>query len=101
MLKKGYWIKFSHNTNYHFIHVKDVASAVALCILIFNIAKNKIYIVSDDNNQFNLHKIYANTYNVKLHIIPIPARLVKLIIKYFYLPKKLLNFFLTISSEIY
>ena len=56
-IEKGYWIKFSHNTNYHFIHVKDVATAVALCIFNLNIAKNKIYIVSDDNNQFNLHKI--------------------------------------------
>ena len=101
LLKKGFWFKFSDNTNYHFIHVKDVASAVTLCIFNLNIAKNKIYIVSDDNNQFNLHKVYSNAYNSKLHIIPIPARLVKLIIKYFFLPKKLLNFFLTISSEIY
>lgn len=101
LLKKGFWFKFSDYTNYHFIHVKDVALAVVLCIFNLNIAKNKIYIVSDDNNQFDLHKIYSNTYNVKLHIIPIPARLVKLIIKYLFLPKKLLNFFLTISSEIY
>ena len=100
LLKKGFWFKFSNNTNYHFIHVKDVASAVTLCIFNLNIAKNKIYIVSDDNNQLNLHKIYSNTYNVKLHIIPTPSRLIKLIIKYFFLPKKLLNFLLTISSEI-
>lgn len=100
LLKKGFWLKFSVSTNYHFIHVKDVAAAVSLCILHLKISRNKIYIVSDDNNQFNLHKIYSNKYNVKLYIIPIPAMLVKLIIKYFFLPKKILNFFLTISSEI-
>ena len=100
LLKKGFWLKFSASTNYHFIHVKDVAVVISLCILNLKMSRNKIYIVSDNNNQFNLHKIYANRYNVKLHIIPIPAMLIKLIIKYFYLPKKILNFFLTISSEI-
>jgi nucleoside-diphosphate-sugar epimerase len=100
LLKKGIWIKCSHDTRYHFIHAKDVAAAVWLCILNLRISRNKIYIVADDNNQFHLHKIYAKNYNLKLLTIPISLRFLKLITRYFFLPKKILNLFFTISSEI-
>ena len=100
LLNKGIWFKCSYNTRYHFIHAKDVASAVLLCIFNLRRSRNKIYIVADDNNQFQLHKIYAKSYNLKLLIIPISFRFLMLISKYFFLPKKILNLFFTISSEI-
>ena len=99
LLNKGIWFKCSYNTRYHFIHVKDVASAVLLCILNLRSSRNKIYIVSDDNNQFELHKIYEKNYNLKLLTIPIPFNFLQLITKYFFLPQKVLNLFFTISSE--
>ena len=63
LLNKGIWLKCSNNTKYHFIHAKDVALAVLLCIFNLKISKNKVYIVSDVNNQFQLHKIYAKRNN--------------------------------------
>ena len=100
LLKKGIWFKCSYNTRYHFINAIDVASAVLLCVFNLRRSRNKIYIVADDNNQFQLHKVYAKSYNLKLLIIPISFRFLKLISKYFFLPKKILNLFFTISSEI-
>ena len=100
LLKKGIWFKCSYNTRYHFIHAIDVASAVLLCVFNLRRSRNKIYIVADDNNQFQIHKVYAKSYNLKLLIIPISFRFLKLISKYFFLPKKILNLFFTISSEI-
>lgn len=100
LLKKGIWFKCSNNSRYHFIHAKDVASAVSLCVFNSKISRNKIYIVSDDNNQLQLHKIYAKNYNRNLLKISISSRLLKFITKYFFLPKKIQNLFLTISSEI-
>ena len=100
LLKKGIWIKCSYETRYHFIHAKDVASAVWLCILNLKISRNKIYIVADDVNQFHLHTVYAKNYNLKVLSIPISLTFLRLITKYFFLPKKILNLFFTISSEI-
>ena len=100
LLKKGIWFKCSYNTRYHFIHAIDVASAVLLCIFNLKRSRNKIFIVADDTNQFQLHKVYAKSYNLKLLTIPISFRFLKLISKYFFLPKKILNLFFTISSEI-
>ena len=62
-------------------------------------SKNKIYNISDDINQFQLHEIYAKTFKLKLFIIPISLRLLNLIIKPLLIPKKIFNFFLTISSQ--
>ena len=100
LLKKGVWFKCSVQTKYHYIHAKDIASAVLLCILHFKKSRNKIYNVSDDINQSQLHKIYSMRYKVKLLIIPISLEILKLIIRYIPLPKKIFNFFLTISSQI-
>jgi len=100
LLKKAIWFKCSNNTKYHFIHAKDVASAVLLSIFNLKNSRNKIYIVSDDNNQLQLHKIYAKSYNIKLLIIPISLKLLNFINKYLILPRKIINFFFTISSTI-
>ncbi|MDC1043988.1 NAD(P)-dependent oxidoreductase [Candidatus Pelagibacter ubique] len=100
LLKKGIWFKCSKNSIYHFIHTKDVAIAVVLSILKLKNSRNKIYIVSDDINQMELHEIYAKNYNKKLLKISISTRFFNLIAKYFPLPKKIINFFFTISSEI-
>jgi len=100
LLNKGIWFKCSDQTKYHFIHAKDVALAVFLSILHFKKSRDKIYIVSDDINQFELHKIYATRHISKLLKIPIPLLILNSIIKNMPLPKKILNFFLTISSQI-
>jgi nucleoside-diphosphate-sugar epimerase len=100
LLKKGIWFKCSNNTRYHFIHAKDVASAVSLCIFNSKISKNKTYIVSDCNNQFRLHKIYAKNYNLNLLTIPISLRFIRFVTKYFFLLKTIQNLFFTISSKI-
>lgn len=100
LLKKGIWFKCSELTKYHFIHVKDVALAVFLTILYFKKSRNKIYNVSDDINQIQLHKIYSKKYNSNLFTFPISLKYLNLIIKNIPIPKILLNFFLTISSQI-
>jgi len=100
LLKKGIWFKCSDLTKYHFIHAKDVALAVFLTILCFNKSKNKIYNVSDDINQIQLHKIYVKKNNSKLYIFPISLKYLNLIVKNIPIPKILLNLFLTISSQV-
>ena len=100
LLKKGIWFKCSDLTKYHFIHAKDVALSVFLTISYFNKSRNKIYNVSDDINQIQLHKIYSKRYNSKLFIFPISLKYLNLIIKNIPLPKILLNLFLTISSQV-
>ena len=77
LLNKGIWLKCSNSTRYHFIHAKDVAQAVLLCVLKPKNSKNKIYIVSDDENQFELHKIYAKIKNINLLKLPISSKLLK------------------------
>jgi len=100
LLKNGIWFRCSDYTNYHFIHAKDVALAVFLCILHFKKSKDKIYNVSNDFNQFELHKIYSKRHILRLLKIPISLKILNVIIKYIPLPKKMINFFLTISSQI-
>ena len=100
LLNKGIWLKCSNQTKYHFIHAKDVALAVFLCILHFKKSRDKIYIVSDDINQFELHKIFATGHVSKLLKIPISLQILNFIVKNIPLPKIILNFFLTISSQI-
>ncbi len=100
LLQKGIWFNCSNQTNYHFIHVKDIASAVLKCILYFKKSRNKIYIISDDINQLQLHKNYSSRNAIKLIKIPISLKFLNIIIKYIPIPKIILNFFLTISSQI-
>lgn len=99
-IKYGIWFKYSFKTKYNFVHAKDVASAVLLTLLNLNISKNKIYLVSDDENQYEIHSHYSKVFKRSLLIIFIPPIIVKFICLYFPLPKKLVNFFFMISSEI-
>ena len=100
LLKKGIWFKCSDSTNYHFIHAKDIALAVLLCISNLKKSKNKIYIVSDDSNQFELHKIYSIRQAFKILKIPISLKFIDLIIKHIPLPSIIFNFLLSISSQV-
>ena len=100
LLKKGIWFNCSNRTNYHFIHAKDIALAVHKCILYLKKSKNKIYIISEDINQLQLHKNYSKRNFLKLIKIPISLKLLNFIISYISLPKKILNFILTISSQV-
>ena len=99
LLNKGIWLKYSNYTKYHFIHAKDVACAVLKCILNLEKSKNKIYIVSDDQNQLKLHKFYAKNKDIELLKISVPSIFFNLL-KYFFFSKKIQNLFFTISSEI-
>ena len=99
-LKFGFWIKSSNDIIYNFINVKDVSQAVKLSISNLKVSKNKTYIVSDDCRQYDLYKIYNRFYNKKFLIIPIPVNLIKFLINFFPIPKKLLNFFLLISTKV-
>ena len=99
LLNKGIWFKCSDKTKYHYVHAKDVALATFLCVANLKKSRNKIYNVSDDINQFQLHEIYAKALKFKLLIIPISLQFLNLIIKPILMPKKIFNFFLTISSQ--
>lgn len=99
LLNKGIWLKYSNYTKYHFIHAKDVACAVLKCILNLEKSRNKIYIVSDDQNQLKLHKFYAKNKDIELLKISVPSIFFNLL-KYFFFSKKIQNLFFTISSEI-
>ena len=100
LLKKCIWFKCSNITNYHFIHAKDIALAVLLCICNLKKSRDKIYVVSDDINQFQLHKIYSIRYASKILKIPISLKFLNLLVKYIPLPRIILNFILTISSQV-
>ena len=99
LLKKGIWFNCSDQTNYHFVHSKDIAFAVLQCILYFKKSRDKTYIVSDDVNQLELHRTLTNRKIFKLLKIPISLKLIDLLIRYIPLPRMVLNFFLTISSQ--
>tara|TARA_B110000483_G_scaffold197353_1_gene236016 strand:- start:870 stop:1817 length:948 start_codon:yes stop_codon:yes gene_type:complete len=100
LLKTGIWFKCSDHTNYHYIHAKDVALAVMQSILYFHRSKNRVYNVSDDINQLKIHKIYVSKNIIRLLKIPISLKLIALLIKHMILPRIVLNFFLTITSQI-
>lgn len=99
LLKRGIWIKYSYDTKYNFIHVNDVTQAIMLSLMNLKISKNQIYIVADDDNQYELHKTYSGLYNIKLIILKLPTTLIKFFLL-FSLHKKILNFFLVFSSQI-
>jgi nucleoside-diphosphate-sugar epimerase len=99
-LKFGFWIKSSNEVMYNFVNVKDVSQAIKLIISNLKVSKNKTYIVSDDCRQYDLYKIYNKFYDKKFLIISIPINLIKFLINFFPIPKKLLNFFLLISTKV-
>ena len=100
LLKRGIWIKCSNKTLYNFIHVNDVARAVILTINNLKVSRNKIYITSNDENQKKVYEIFAYNNKIKLIAISIPLQLIKFICNYFIMPKKIVNFFLTVSSQV-
>ena len=69
-------------------------------ILYFHRSKNRVYNVSDDINQLKIHKIYVSKNIIRLLKIPISLKLIALLIKHMILPRIVLNFFLTITSQI-
>ncbi len=92
------WIKSFDDVMFNFVSVKDVAQAVVLSISQLKISKNKIYIISDDVKQ---KKLYKNQLGrKKFFTIKIPINLVKFVINFMPLPKKILNLLLNISSRV-
>lgn len=100
LLQKGIWIKCSDNSNYHFVNVKDIALVILICLNNLKKTKNKIYNITDEINQYKLHKIYAKKKSLRLIKIPISLKIINIIIKNIKLPKLIENFFFTISSQI-
>ncbi len=98
-LKYNFWVRSSKNILFNFINVKDVAQAVVLIISKLKVSKNKIYIVSDDCEQNLVYRKYEKVYKKKIKIINIPIGLIKIVVNYVPLPKKILNFFLIVSSK--
>ncbi len=98
-LKYSFWIRCSKHIVFNFINVKDVVQAVVLVISKLKISKNKVYIVSDDCKQGLVYRNYQNVFKKKIKIIKVPTSFIKFIFTFFPLPKKILNFFLIISSR--
>ena len=101
LLKMRLWIKCSNNITFNYINVKDVAQSVDLVLKKFKISKNKIYIVSDDCKQFLFYDNQERIHKKKFLNIKISIKLLRFIILNFPLPKKILNFILMISSEVF
>ena len=99
-LKVGFWIKCFNDVVFNFVNVKDVSQAVILTLSKLKISKNKTYIVSDDCKQYQLYKKYQNLYKKKIIKTHIPFILLKLLISFLPLPKKIMNFILIISSRV-
>jgi nucleoside-diphosphate-sugar epimerase len=98
LIKLKLWIKSFDDVMFNFISVKDVARAVALSISKLRISRNKIYIISDDVKQKKLYINYLGRKN--FFTVKIPISLVKFVINFIPLPKKILNLLLTISSRV-
>lgn len=98
LIKLKLWIKSFDDVIFNFISVKDVARAVALSISKLRISRNKIYIISDDVKQKKLYINYLGRKN--FFTVKIPISLVKFVINFIPLPKKILNLLLTISSRV-
>ncbi len=99
-LKSGFWIKSSNDIIFNFVNVKDVVQAIILVLLNSKVSRNKTYIISDDCKQHKFYQTYQSYYKKKIKKIHIPFSIVKILINFFPLPKKLLNFFLIISSKV-
>jgi len=95
-----FWIKSFNDVMFNFVNVNDVTQAVNLVIYKFKVSKNKTYIVSDDCKQYKVFQTYQNLLKKKIINIYIPISLIKFLIKFFPLPKKIINFVLTISSRV-
>lgn len=99
-LKFGFWVKSSNHVIFNFVNVRDVTQTIILIISKLNVSKNKTYIVSDDCKQYKLYEIYQNLYKKKIKKLYVPFSLIKFLIYFFPLPKKIFNFLLIISSKV-
>lgn len=99
-IKMGIWIKCSNDIVFNFVNLRDVTQAIILTIVKPKISKNKIYIVSDDCKQIHFYQNCQRFFNKKIINIRFPISLIKLLINIFPIPKKILNFFLIISSKV-
>ncbi len=98
-LKFGFWIKCSDDISFNFINVKDVVQSVILIINKLQASKNKTYIVSDDCKQYQVYNNYQNFYKKKIIKIQVSRSLIKFLIYFLPLPKKIINFMLLISTR--
>ena len=99
-LKFGFWFKSFDDVEFNFVNVKDVAQATILIIFNPKVSKNKIYNVSDDCKQRLLYNYYQKLCHKKITIIKVSINIIKFLIYYFPIPKKLFNLFLIMSSRV-
>lgn len=99
-LKSGFWIKCFDDIVFNFINVKDVTQAVILLITKLKVSKNKTYIVSDDCKQYQVYKNYQNFFKKKMIKIQVPQIIIKFLINFLPITKKMMNFFSLISNRV-
>ena len=99
-LKSGFWIKCFDDVVYNFVNINDVSQAVINTIKRLKVSKNKTYIISDDCKQLKFFKLFKRIHKKKIIKITFPYFFVKILISLIPIPKKVLNFFSTISSRI-
>jgi len=99
-LKYNFWIKSSNDVLFNFINEKDVAQAIYLVILNPDISRNKTYNVTDDCKQIDFYKGHQKMLKKKIIQIQLPIYIIKFLVYLLPLPKKILNFFFTISSKV-
>ena len=99
-LKFGIWFKCYNDIMFNFVNVRDVTQAVILIMSNLRVSKNKTYIVSDDCKQYQLYEKYQNFYKKKIIKVKINISLIKFLIYFLPLPKKIINFILTISTRV-
>ena len=85
---------------FNFINEKDVAQAIYLVILNPDISRNKTYNVTDDCKQIDFYKGHQKMLKKKIIQIQLPIYIIKFLVYLLPLPKKILNFFFTISSKV-
>ena len=76
-----------------------MVQSVILIINKLKVSKNKTYIVSDDCKQYQVYSSYQKFYKKKIIEIQFPKLLIKFLIYFLPLPKKILNFMLLVSTR--
>ena len=99
-LRFKFWIRSFDDVMFNFVNLEDVTQAVILVVNNLNKSKNKVYIVSDDCKQYEVYKNYQNLKKEKIFKLNIPISIIKFLIDFFPLPRKVVNFFLVISSRV-
>jgi nucleoside-diphosphate-sugar epimerase len=99
-LKLSLWIKCYNDIMFNFVNVNDVSQAVILTLTKLKVSKNKIYIVSDDCKQHQFYKNYESFYQKKIIKTQVSVKIIKFLIYYFPLPRKIINFISIISTRV-